>query len=86
MVKFCDKFLPSLSEHEGRLCLIEFNHLKEKYLEIYMMIEDHQWVSQYTFFLKDFKLDLIIPYIVPNIKLMIQIKTQNAIYVGAKLA
>ena len=51
-----------------------------------MMIEDHQWVSQYTFFLKDFKLDLIIPYIVPNIKLMIQIKTQNAIYVGAKLA
>ena len=75
-----------MSEHEGRLCLIEFNHLKEKYLEIYMMIEDHQWVSQYTFFLKDFKLDLIIPYIVPNIKLMIQIKTQNAIYVGAKLA
>ena len=75
MIKLYDKFLPSLSEHEGRLCLIEFNHLKEKYFEIYMMLEDHQWVSQYTFFLKDFKLDLIIPYIVPNIKLIIQIKT-----------
>ena len=36
MVKFYDKFLPPLSEHEGRLCLIEFNHLKEKYFEIYI--------------------------------------------------
>ena len=35
MVKFYDKFLPPLSEHEGRLCLIEFNHLKEKCFEIY---------------------------------------------------
>nr|XP_023914353.1 F-box protein At1g30790-like [Quercus suber]POF08269.1 f-box protein [Quercus suber] len=54
-----DKTLPKLSELEGKLCLIDFNDLDpdEKSFEIYMMVEDHQWESRYTFFSKDFKLD-----------------------------
>ena len=52
------KTLPNLSELEGKLCLIDFNDLDdEKSFEIYMMVEDHQWESRYTFFSKDFKLD-----------------------------
>nr|POE53687.1 putative f-box protein [Quercus suber] len=52
-----DKTLPYLSELEGKLCLIDFKDFSKKCFEIYMMIEDHQWESRYTFFSKEFKLD-----------------------------
>ena len=55
--EICVKILPNLSELEGKLCLIDFNDFDEKSIEIYMMVEDHQWESRYTFFSKDFKLD-----------------------------
>lgn len=46
--------LNCLAEQEGRLCLVKFDHKKE-YFEIYIMLEDFQWISQYRVSIKDFE-------------------------------
>ena len=50
VIKFYDRFSPFLSEHEGRLRLIEINHLKEKCFEIYDARGSSMGISIYILF------------------------------------
>ena len=52
--KVLSRNLNCLAEQEGRLCLVKFDAEKE-YFEIYIMLEDFQWISQYRVSIKDFE-------------------------------
>ena len=52
--KVYSRILNCLAEQEGRLCLVKFDAEKE-YFEIYIMLEDFQWISQYRVSIKDFE-------------------------------
>ena len=52
--KVLSRNLNCLAEQEGRLCLVKFDREKE-YFEIYNMLEDFQWISQYRVSINDFE-------------------------------
>nr|POF23351.1 f-box protein [Quercus suber] len=42
-------------EHEGRLCLVDFAERNEKYLDTYIMLENHRWEFRFRVFFEDFQ-------------------------------
>ena len=45
-----------LAEHEeGRLCLVDVVQLNGEYLDVYIMLENHQWEFRFRVFFEDFQ-------------------------------
>ncbi|GMY12940.1 putative F-box protein At1g53550 [Fagus crenata] len=48
------RYTSDMEEHEGRLCLMHYIPKPKEGIEIYMMVEDQQWVLRYTVLYEDF--------------------------------